>query len=149
MNIRMTMSSRESDKPRNPYPTVDTLIDVSPKGEEPRLVLIKRRNPPAGWALPGGFIDYGESAEYAAVREAREETGLEIEITGLLGVYSDPDRDPRFHTISTVFTATARGQPKASDDAAEAGVFSRDEIPANLAFDHRRIIEDYFRRKSC
>jgi len=125
---------------RNPFPTVDIIIEV-----EGGIVLIERKNPPHGWAIPGGFVDYGETVEAAAVREAKEETGLAVTLTHLLGVYSDPSRDPRHHTISTVFTATAVGQPVADDDAADAGVFTQDTLPRDIAFDHRKILEDYFR----
>ncbi|MFV2082523.1 MAG: NUDIX domain-containing protein, partial [bacterium] len=107
---------------RNPFPTVDIVIEVDDAG----IVLIKRKNPPHGWAIPGGFVDYGESVEEAAVREAKEETALDVELVRLLGVYSDPDRDPRFHTVSTVFVARASGTPVGQDDAAEARVFTRD-----------------------
>jgi len=126
-------------QPRNPYPTVDVIIEVG--GE--RIVLIERNNPPPGWALPGGFVEYGESVEQAAIREAREETGLDVTLTDLLGVYSDPGRDPRFHTMSTVFVGRASGTPRAGDDAGRAELFDRDSLPA-LAFDHERILEDYF-----
>ncbi len=125
---------------RNPIPTADIIIRVG-KG----IVLIKRKNPPFGWAIPGGFIDYGESAEAAAIREAREETCLDIRDLRLFGVYSDPDRDPRHHTITVVFSAVADGTPKAHDDAADIGVFTRDDLPSPLAFDHGKILDDYFR----
>ena len=124
---------------RNPFPTVDIIIEV-----EGGIVLIERKNPPHGWAIPGGFVDYGETVEAAAVREAKEETGLDVRLTRLLGVYSDPERDPRSHTISTVFTAIAGGQPVADDDAADAGVFTEDTLPENIVFDHREILNDYF-----
>jgi len=107
------------------------------------IVLIRRKNPPEGWALPGGFVDYGETLEDAAVREAREETGLDVRLVRQFHSYSDPHRDPRRHTISTVFLAEAAGQAVAGDDAAEIGVFSAVELPDNLAFDHRQILEDY------
>ena len=123
---------------RNPIPTVDIIIKV-----HGGIVLIKRKNPPYGWALPGGYIDYGESAENAAVREAKEETSLEIEDLRLLSVYSAPDRDPRHHTISTVFVATGLGLPVAGDDAAHISVFPLTELPPELAFDHRRILDDF------
>jgi 8-oxo-dGTP diphosphatase len=130
--------------PRNPFPTVDVVLYRPGLG----VLLIERRNPPHGWALPGGFIDYGESAEQAAVREALEETGLAVRLTGLLGVYSDPDRDPRFHTLSVVFTAEADGEeaPRAGDDAGQARFFPLDALPCDMAFDHRRIIEDFCNR---
>ncbi len=124
---------------RNPIPTADIIIRVS-NG----VVLIKRKNPPHGWALPGGFIDYGESAEHAAVREAREETSLDVSNLKLFGVYSAPDRDPRHHTLTVVFTAESTETPKAGDDAAEIGVFSRESLPTPIAFDHAKILQDYF-----
>jgi len=126
---------------RNPVPTVDVVIPAS----ENRVVLIRRRNPPSGWALPGGFVDYGESVEQAAVREAAEETGLQVRLKALLGVYSHPERDPRQHTLSVVFLAEAEdlSQLAAGDDAGRIGLFSMDELP-ELAFDHRRILEDCF-----
>lgn len=129
--------------PRNPFPTVDIIIELESSG----IVLIRRKNPPPGWALPGGFIDYGESAETAAIREAKEETSLDVQLVELLHVYSDPARDPRHHTISTVFIATAKGQPKGADDALEAGVFSENTLPSPLAFDHAKILQDYFTYK--
>lgn len=124
---------------RNPLPTVDIIIKVTGG-----IVLIRRKNPPYGWAIPGGFIDYGESAEAAAVREAAEETTLEIKDLHLLGVYSAPDRDPRHHTLSVVFTASAQGRPLAADDALEVGVFTRETLPSPLAFDHAGILDDFF-----
>jgi len=105
--------------------------------------LIRRKNPPAGWALPGGFVDYGETLEDAAVREAKEETGLDVRLVRQFHSYSDPHRDPRQHTISTVFLAEADGEYTAGDDAAAVGVFSARDLPDNLAFDHRQILEDY------
>lgn len=134
--------SESETKYRNPVPTVDIIIEV-----EGGIVLIDRKNPPHGWAIPGGFVDYGETVEAAAIREAKEETGLDVKLTHLLGVYSDPFRDPRLHTISTVLVATADGQPVAADDAADAGVFTADTLPAEIAFDHRDILADYFREK--
>ncbi|MBN2029038.1 NUDIX hydrolase [bacterium] len=124
---------------QNPVPTVDIIIEI---GKE--IVLIERKNPPYGWAIPGGFVDYGESVERAAVREAKEETSLDIELVDLLGVYSEPDRDPRFHTISTVFVASSNGNPKADDDAKSIGLFNQMTIPKKMAFDHMKIIGDYF-----
>lgn len=123
---------------RNPVPTVDIIIEV---GEE--IVLIKRKNPPYGWALPGGFVDYGESYEQAALREAAEETGLTVQNLMQFHTYSDPGRDPRQHTASTVFIGQAHDKPKAGDDAAEAGLFSAAHLP-ELVFDHDRIVADYF-----
>lgn len=123
----------------NPTPTVDVVIAL-----EGGVVLIRRKNPPLGWALPGGFVDKGERVEDAAVREALEETGLEVELQHLLYVYSDPARDARQHNLSVVFTATATGVPQGADDAAEAKVFALDALP-HLVFDHARILEDYER----
>lgn len=128
---------------RNPVPTVDAIIEVPTSNGTPGVVLIRRKNPPHGWALPGGFVSYGETVEQAVVREAREETGLSIRLKGLLGVYSAPDRDPRGHTISVVFVAEAQGTPKGQDDAASAKVFPVHGLPEQLAFDHRRILSDY------
>jgi ADP-ribose pyrophosphatase YjhB (NUDIX family) len=125
---------------RNPYPTVDIIIELASGG----IVLINRKNPPYGWAIPGGFVDYGESLEEAAVREAKEETSLEVTLTRQMHTYSKPDRDPRHHTITAVYTATAQGEPKAADDAADIGVFTKDNLPQPLAFDHARILSDYF-----
>ena len=124
---------------RNPFPTVDIIISVGP-----RVVLIRRKNPPHGWAIPGGFIDYGESAESAAVREAKEETSLHVTDLHLFGVYSDPDRDPRHHTLTVVYTAVGDGEPRAADDATELGIFGRHDLPDPIAFDHARILEDFF-----
>ena len=106
------------------------------------LVLVQRKNPPPGWALPGGFVDYGESLEDAARREAKEETGLDVNLIAQVHTYSDPSRDERFHTISTVYLASAEGIPKGGDDAADAKVFSLDSLPYPLCFDHAKIIED-------
>jgi ADP-ribose pyrophosphatase YjhB (NUDIX family) len=132
----------ESMKHRNPIPTVDIIIEITGK-----IVLIKRKNPPHGWALPGGFVDYGESAEDAARREAKEETGLDIHNVKQFHTYSDPSRDPRHHTISVVFAAQGSGQPKASDDAADIGLFEQHTLPTEMAFDHRRILDDYYKGK--
>jgi ADP-ribose pyrophosphatase YjhB (NUDIX family) len=135
---------KSGDTHRNPVPTVDIIIETEKKDGARGIVLIKRKNPPFGWALPGGFVDYGESLEAAAVREAREETALDVELQYQLHTYSDPDRDPRQHTISTVFVARGTGTPKAQDDARDIGIFSPEEIPIPLAFDHEKILNDYF-----
>ena len=127
---------------RNPIATVDIIIELEDKG----LILIKRAKKPFGWAIPGGFVDYGESLEDAARREAREETSLKVELLGQFGVYSDPQRDPRHHTISVVFLARAQGRPEARDDALELGVFFKENLPSPLAFDHAQILADYFAR---
>jgi 8-oxo-dGTP diphosphatase len=123
---------------RNPAPTVDVVIALP--GD--RVVLVARRFPPLGWALPGGFVDEGETVEAAAVREAREETGLAVTLTDLLGVYSDPRRDARKHTLSTVFLGRAAGEPVGGDDAAEARAFAWSALPAPLCFDHAEILAD-------
>lgn len=138
---------------RNPVPTVDIIIRVNtgtPGTEEKRpegIVLISRKNPPFGWALPGGFVDYGESLEEAAVREAGEETSLHVTLERQFHTYSDPERDPRQHTITTVYIAHAEGMPSGADDALEARVFPIDTIPGNLVFDHGRIIDDYIKKR--
>ena len=128
--------------PRNPIPTVDIIIALGDG-----IVLIERANPPHGWALPGGFIDYGETAEDAAAREALEETGLAVAELKQFGVYSDPERDPRMHTLTVVFTAVGYGTLRAGDDAAAAAVSRLDELPEKLVFDHRRILDDYIRSR--
>jgi len=126
---------------RSPSPTVDIIIEIPSKG----IVLIQRANPPLGWALPGGFVDYGESLEAAACREALEETGLKVELLGQLHTYSDPRRDPRQHSISTVFVARALGTPKAADDARSLEIFRVEDLPRELAFDHAAILADYLK----
>lgn len=127
---------------RNPFPTVDIIIRTEKGG----VVLIKRKNPPFGWALPGGFVDYGESLESAALREAEEETCMKVDLICQLGAYSEPDRDPRHHTVSVVFVADAKGEPRAADDAEDAGIFYRESLPIDLAFDHGKILKDYFEK---
>lgn len=129
----------------NPVPTVDIIIEVPVNKGRWGIVLILRKNPPSGWALPGGFVDYGETLEEAALREAREETGLEVEGLQQFHTYSHPQRDPRRHTISTVFVAKAKGNVlRASDDAQKADVFYEENIPSPLAFDHGIILRDFF-----
>jgi len=125
---------------QNPVPTVDIIIRIDWK-----IVLIERKNPPHGWALPGGFVDYGETLEDAAIREAREETSLTITTLRLLGCYSDPSRDDRLHTISTVFVADGHGLPQAADDARSLILADPRHPPAPLCFDHGQIISDYCR----
>lgn len=129
--------------PRTPALTVDLVIELADRPGRP-IVLIERRHPPRGHALPGGFVDVGETVEAAARREAREETGLEVTLKALLGVYSDPGRDARGHTVSIVYVAEARGEPAAGDDAAAVRVATLDALPP-LAFDHGRILADYAR----
>jgi 8-oxo-dGTP diphosphatase len=121
-------------------PTVDIIIEVTGGG----IVLIERKNFPHGWALPGGFVDYGESLEAAAVREASEETSLAVQLIEQFYTYSDPGRDSRHHTISTVYIAKARGVPKGADDAKTAKVFAAGQLPQPIVFDHPRILNDYF-----
>lgn len=133
-------------KPETPLLTVDVVIELVDDFD--RIVLIERKYSPSGWALPGGFVDVGETVEQAAVREAREETGLDVELEHLLGVYSDPHRDPRGHTASVVFVAKAHGKPRGGDDAANAQAFNPAKPPA-LAFDHAQILDDYRRWKAC
>jgi ADP-ribose pyrophosphatase YjhB (NUDIX family) len=128
---------------KNPIPTVDIIIEIESKG----MVLIKRKNPPYGWALPGGFVDYGESLEEAAVREAKEETDLDVRLIGQFHTYSDPKRDPRHHSVSTVYVAKANGVPQAKDDAIEIGIFNETNLPDAIAFDHHFILKDYFKSK--
>lgn len=128
--------------PQTPLLTVDVVVRLIDRPDVP-VVLIKRRNPPAGWALPGGFVDVGETTETAARREIAEETGLEVVLRGLLGVYSDPARDPRGHTVSAVYVGDALGEPRGDSDATEAASFRMESLPAPLAFDHERILSDY------
>jgi 8-oxo-dGTP diphosphatase len=127
----------------NPLLTIDIIIELARGG----IVLIERKNPPHGWALPGGFVDYGESIEAAAVREAKEETSLDVVLTEQFYTYSDPARDARHHTVSTIFIATAEGTPRGADDARAARQFDENNLPAPLVFDHARIVRDYFEFK--
>ncbi|WNG35361.1 NUDIX hydrolase [Archangium minus] len=128
---------------KNPVPTVDCIIELP--GD--RIVLIHRKNPPLGWALPGGFVDEGERLDVAAVREVKEETGLDVELVEQFFTYSDPSRDPRKHTLSTVYIGRAKGEPVGSDDAAEAKAFPVDALPRELCFDHGTILADYLAYK--
>ena len=136
------MASSSSDWPRL---TADVII--TPQGRPGSVLLIRRKNPPLGWALPGGFVDYGESVERAAVREAREETGLDVTLHRQFHVYSDPSRDARGHTVTVVFVGEAEGAPEGGDDAAEARYFDAGALPGEIAFDHARILEDFFTKK--
>jgi ADP-ribose pyrophosphatase YjhB (NUDIX family) len=141
--IQCPKCKNEIEVYKNPIPTVDIIIEIESKG----IVLIKRKNPPYGWALPGGFVDYGESLEEAAVREAKEETDLDANLIEQFHTYSDPRRDPRHHSISTVYIAKAEGTPQAQDDAAEIGIFNEPSLPDEIAFDHCSILRDYFKSK--
>lgn len=122
-----------------PAPTVDAVIEL-PDG---RVVLVRRKYEPLGWALPGGFVDLGESLGQACAREAKEETGLTVELIEQFFTYSDPARDPRRHTVSTVYLARAQGEPHGADDAAEARAFPLDALPSPIVFDHAQILEDF------
>ncbi|MBN1290940.1 MAG: NUDIX hydrolase [Candidatus Latescibacteria bacterium] len=123
---------------KNPKPTADVIVEINGK-----ILLIKRKNPPYGWAIPGGFIDYGESAEDAALLEIKEETGIELSRITQFRCYSAPDRDPRSHTITVVFIAQSQEQPIAGDDALETGLFEQDNLPSPIVFDHAEILRDY------
>ena len=127
---------------QNPIPTVDIIIEI-----EDGIILIKRRNPPYGWAIPGGFVDIGETVEEAAIREAKEETSIDVSLKRQFHTYSDPRRDPRHHSISTVFIAEATGTPRAADDATEVGIFTFENLPEPIAFDHKQILKDYFHKR--
>ncbi len=140
--IQCPKCKNEIEVYQNPIPTVDIIIEIESKG----IVLIKRKNPPYGWAIPGGFVDYGESLQKAAVREAKEETNLDVKLIRQFHTYSDPRRDPRHHSISTAYIAKAKGVPKARDDALEIGIFNETNLPDEIAFDHRSILKDYFKR---
>jgi 8-oxo-dGTP diphosphatase len=128
--------------PVTPLLAVDIIIELSDRPGHP-VVLIQRRNPPHGWAIPGGFVDVGESVEHAAVREAEEETALKVSLKAVLGCYSDPARDPRGHTASVTYIAEATGEPRAQDDAADVAVFRPEDLPKDLVFDHDIVLEDY------
>ncbi len=132
-------------RPRTPELSVDVVIELEDRPDRP-IVLVRRAHPPEGHALPGGFVDVGETVEHAAIREAREETGLDVRLAALVGIYSDPGRDPRGHTVSIVYVAAASGEPAAGDDA--AGILVTDPASAPpLAFDHDRILRDYLARR--
>lgn len=134
---------------KTPFLSVDGIIELYKEGQFEGIVLIERLNPPLGLAIPGGFVDIGEKVEDALVREMKEETDLDVTITSLLNIYSDPARDPRFHTASVVYVCTAEGVPEGLDDAKEAIVYKKEEIPFDkLAFDHADILRDYLKQSS-
>ena len=135
------------EKYRNPIPTVDIIIEMIEDNRYKGIVLIFRKNTPKEWAIPGGFVDYGESLEEAALREAKEETGLEVKNLKQFKAYSAPERDPRMHTISNVFIAQAEGIPTAGDDAEKIKIFKQSNLTEKIAFDHREILNDYFMSK--
>lgn len=126
---------------KQPKLTVDIIIEF----KDNTVVLIERKNKPYGWALPGGFVDYGETLEEAAKREAFEETSLKLQGIKQFKAYSDPSRDPRGHTVSVIFTAKGKGTPQAKDDAVKIGLFSKNTLPVNIVFDHKKILSDYFK----
>ena len=129
-------------KPRTPLLAADTIIELLDQPGRP-IVLIERKNPPFGWAIPGGFVDVGERLETAAIREAKEEVCLDVTLKALLGMYSDPKRDDRGHTVTAVYVAEAKGIPEAADDAKNLALFEMDTLPTQLAFDHAQVLEDY------
>ncbi len=135
-------------KHKYPIPTVDIIIEIKRRNGQEGIILIKRKNPPHGLGLGGGFVDVGDSLEEAAVREATDVTSLDIKLKNQFHTYSDPKRDPRKHTISTVYVAAAQGKPKAQDDAQDIGIFTKEEINFPLAFDHKKILADYFKQKN-
>jgi len=132
------------NRPVTPLLAADVIIELVDQPGRP-IVLIERRNPPWGWAIPGGFVDVGETLEQAAVREAQEETSLSVTLVALLGVYSAPQRDPRGHTVTAVYVAQAFGTPRAADDAKNLEAFTMERLPSPLAFDHATVLEDYRR----
>ena len=138
----MPNSSGTKYRPVTPLLAADAIIELTNQPNRP-IVLIQRKNPPYGWAIPGGFVDVGERLEVAAIREAKEEVSLDVTLTALLGMYSDPKRDDRGHTVTAVYVAESSGEPIAADDAKNLQIFDIDSLPAELAFDHAQVLEDY------
>lgn len=130
-------------RPTTPLLAADAIIELQDENNQTGIVLIERKNPPYGWAIPGGFVDVGETVEQAAIREAKEEVCLDVSLTCLLGVYSDPARDARGHTVTAIYIATATGIPQAADDAKNVKIFNIDALPTQLAFDHDDVLKDY------
>ncbi|MFQ5770543.1 MAG: NUDIX domain-containing protein [bacterium] len=147
INITCPHCGESIEQFKRPALTVDIIIEIPISQKQTGIILIKRKNPPYGWAIPGGFVDYGESVEEAAVREAKEETAVNVKIKRLLGVYSAPQRDPRGHTVSVAFIAEGEGTPSARDDAIELKICIKEALPQELAFDHAEILDDYFKSR--
>ncbi len=134
-------------RPVTPLLAADAIIELTDDDNQTGIVLIERKNPPYGWAIPGGFVDVGETVEQAAIREAKEEVCLDVKLQCLLGLYSDPARDTRGHTATAIYIATATGTPTAADDAKTVAVFNLNALPTELAFDHAKVLQDYLRYK--
>ena len=140
--------TKHNFRPTTPLIAADTIIELVNDDGQTGIVLIERKNPPYGWAIPGGFVDVGETVEHAAIREAKEEVCLDVKLSCLLGLYSDPARDSRGHTATAVYIATAKGIPQAADDAKNVQVFNIDALPTDLAFDHDAVLKDYLKNKN-
>jgi len=138
---------KKNYRPTTPLIAADSIIEIHDENNNLGIVLIERKNPPYGWAIPGGFVDVGETIEQAAVREAKEEVCLDVNLTCLLGLYSDPKRDNRGHTATAVYIASATGIPRAADDAKAVAVFTLNTLPKELAFDHADVLRDYLNYK--
>ncbi len=139
--------TKNNFRPVTPLLAADAIIELTDENNQTGIVLIERKNPPYGWAIPGGFVDVGETVEQAAIREAKEEVCLDVKLECLLGLYSDPMRDTRGHTATAIYIATAKGTPKAADDAKNVAVFNINALPTELAFDHAKVLQDYLRYK--
>ena len=139
--------NQKNFRPTTPLVSADTIIEIDDENGTKGIVLIERKNPPYGWAIPGGFVDVGETMEQAAVREAKEEVCLDVKLNCLLGLYSDPARDKRGHTVTAIYIATATGTPVAADDAKAVAIYNLDSLPTTLAFDHAEVLQDYLKYK--